>query len=76
MGNREAMIFHCRDDAGTKWTFCVSRSTLEALEPDQTVVPDLTFNQFRAEIYAAATARMEGGSPEVQQVISFQEIQG
>jgi hypothetical protein len=73
---RGAMIFHCRDEIGVKWTFCVNRSTLEALEPDQTIIPDLTFNQFRAQIYAAATTRMKSGSPEAQQVIPLHEIRG
>jgi hypothetical protein len=72
--DRGAMIFHCRDEVGVKWTFCVGRSTLEALEPDQTIIPDLTFHQFRAQIYAAATARMGAGSPEVQHVIALEEI--
>jgi hypothetical protein len=65
-----------RDEAGVKWTFCVGRSTLEALEPDQTIIPDLTFHQFRAQIYASATARMEAGSPEAQHVITLEDIQG
>lgn len=72
--DREAMIFYCRDH-GVKWTFCVSRTTLEALEPDGTIIPELTFNQFRTQIYAAATAKMGAGNPAAQQVIPLEEIQ-
>jgi hypothetical protein len=71
----EAFIFWCQDPRrGERWTFCVSRSTLEELAPSKSMKPSAAFDAFRAGIHSAASARMRVADPLVQQVLSAYDI--
>ena len=71
----EAFIFWCQDPRrGERWTFCVSRSTLEELAPTKSMKPSAAFEAFRAGIHSAASARMRVADPLVQQVLSAYDI--
>jgi hypothetical protein len=72
---REMFIFHCHPAAKLeRWTFCVPRSTLEAIKPDCSLSTAAMFNRLRARIYKAARHRMHAGCPREEQIISASEI--
>lgn len=71
----QAFLFRCQDARrGDRWTFCVSRSTLEELEPRVPFKPAVAFDALRARIHSAASARMKVADPTVQQVLSAYDI--
>ena len=71
----EAFIFRCQDPRrGDRWTFCVSRTTLQELDPTQPFKPVAAFDALRARIHSAASARMRVADPLVQQVLSAYDI--
>jgi hypothetical protein len=56
----QAFLFRCQDvRRGDRWTFCVSRSTLQELEPRVPFKPAEAFDALRARIHSAASARMK-----------------
>jgi hypothetical protein len=71
----QAFLFRCQDARrGDRWTFCVSRATLEELEPRTPFKPATAFDALRARIHSAASARMKVADPNVQQVLSAYDI--
>ena len=75
MPGPEAFIFHCQNPRrGDRWTFSVSRSTLEELEPKDPFQPAAAFDAVRSRVHSAASARMKVADPTVQQVLSAYDI--
>lgn len=73
--DRDLFVFRCHvATRGNRWTFCVDRSTLQALEPESSGNPALIFDHFRHGIYKAAYSRMVFADPTDQQVISAQDV--
>ena len=71
--DREAFLFRCIEPSG-RWTFLVTRQTLEALDEDGTQTLRGVFDSRRARIYAAAHRRMSSCDPRQQQNLSAPEI--
>ena len=71
----EAFVFRCQDPRrGDRWTFCISRATLQELEPQSPFKPVAAFDALRSRIHSAASARMRVADPMVQQVLSAYDI--
>lgn len=71
--DREAFLFRCIEPS-SRWTFLVTRQTLEALDEEGTQTLRGVFDSRRARIYAAARLRMSSCDPKQQQNLSAPEI--
>ena len=75
VADREAFIFRCLNQRfGDKSTFCVPRSTLQALKPRQRFMPAAAFDALRPVIYLAATERIRAASAIVQHTLTAHEL--
>ena len=73
--SREMFVFRVYPAANMeRWTFCVSRSTLEELEPQSPSSVAEVFRRCRPEIHRAALRRTSRGAQDADQVLSAQEI--
>ena len=75
VSDREAFIFRCTDQRfGDRSTFCVPRSTLQALKPRHRFMPAAAFEALRTLIYLAATERLRAAGAMVQHTLTAHEI--
>ena len=70
---REVFLFRC-GEATDRWTFVVTRATLEALDWERSKTLRGIFESHRAEIYEVARRRKASGDPKLQQNITSEEI--
>lgn len=69
----DAFIFRARE-AGSRWTFRVPRSALEALDPAGGKTPQQLFDSHRPRIYAAAAELVKTGDARRQHTLTEKEI--
>jgi hypothetical protein len=75
MAGAETFTFQCQDPRrGDQWTFCLSRATLEELDPNRPFAHASAFDSNRARIYSAASARMKVADPLLPQVLSAYDV--